>query len=122
MIALYLIPVKILVLSSITCGMTVRIVYVGLNIITCRLIRMNVKQLVRKGYNIITDFSFDNTTIHSGYSVPLRFTFDHLLTFNNHIAEIGRMSDRQLAILKCPGDLLTLKCKLFIKCIYCPLL
>ena len=55
----------------------------------------------RKGNNIITDFTFDNTTIHSDDSVLLLgVEFDHLLTFNNHIAEICRKSARQLAVFK----------------------
>ena len=84
----------------------------------------------RKGNNIITDFTFDNTTINCDYSVLLLgVEFDHLLTFNNHIAGICRKSARQLAVLKRLGHLLTLKGKLpiyksFIECNfnYCPLI
>ena len=64
----------------------------------------------RKGNNIITDFTFDNTTIHCDDSVLLLgVSFYHLLTFNNHIAGICRKSARHLAILKRLGHLLTLK-------------
>ena len=84
----------------------------------------------RKGNNIITDFTFDNTTIHCDDSVLLLdVEFDHLLTFNNHRAGICRTSARQLAVLKRLGHLLTLKGKLaiyksFIECNfnYCPLI
>ena len=84
----------------------------------------------RKGNNIITDFTFDNTTINCDDSVLLLgVEFDHLLTFNNHIAGICRKSARQLAVLKHLGHLHTLKGKLaiyksFIECNfnYCPLI
>ena len=84
----------------------------------------------RKGNNIITDFTFHNTTIHCDDSVLLLgVEFDHLLTFNNYIAVICRKSARQLAVLKRLGHMLTLKGKLaifksFIECNfnYCPLI
>ena len=84
----------------------------------------------RKGNNIITDFTFDNTTIHCDDSVLLLgVEFDHLLTFNNYIAGICRKSARQIAVLKRLGHMLTLKgklaiFKLFIECNfnYCPLI
>ena len=87
--------------------------------------------LGRKGNNIITNFTFDDTTIHCDDSVLLLgVEFDHLLTCNNHIARIcRRKSARQLAVLKRLGHLLTLKGKLaihksFIECNfnYCPLI
>ena len=130
MIILFLIRIHILIFSSTTCNMTVRQFYVGLKIIICRQIRTNFKQLVSKGNNIITDLSFDNTTINCDDSVLLLgVEFDHLLTFNNNIAGICRKSARQLAVLKRLGHLLTLKgklaiYKLFIECNfnYCPLI
>ena len=90
--------------------------------------RINFKQLVSKGNNIIKDFTYDSTTIHCHDSVLLLgVEFDHLLTFNNHIAGICMKSARQLAVLKRLGHLLTLKGKLaiyksFIECNfnYCP--
>ena len=59
---------------------------------------------------IITDVTFDNTTIHYDDSVLLLgVEFDHLLTFNNHIAGICRKCARQLAVfLKRLGHMLTL--------------
>ena len=58
----------------------------------------------RKGNNIITEFTFDNPTIHCDDPVLLLgVEFDHLLTFN-----------KQLAVLKRLGHLLTLKGKLAI--------
>ena len=112
--------------------MTVRQLYAGLKKIICRPIRINFKQLVSTEMvnNIITDFTFDNTSIHCDDSVLLLdVEFDHLLTFNNHIAEICRKSARQPAVLKRLGNLLTLKGKLtlfksFIECNfnYCPLI
>ena len=69
----------------------------------------------RNRNNIITDFTFNNTTIDCDDSVLLLgVEFDHLLTFNNHIAGICRKSARQLAVLKRLGHLLTLKGKLAI--------
>ena len=84
----------------------------------------------RNGNNIITDFTFDNTTIHSDDSVLLLgVAFVNLLTLNNHIAGICRKSARHLAVLKRLGHMLTLKGKLaifksFIECNfnYCPLI
>ena len=39
----------------------------------------------RKGNNIITDFTFDNATIHCDDAVlVLGVAFNHLITFNNH--------------------------------------
>ena len=69
----------------------------------------------RKGNNIITDFTSDNTPIHCDDSVILLgVEFDNLLTFNNHIAGICRKSARQLAVLKRLVHLYTRKGKLAI--------
>ena len=72
-------------------------------------VKFQAISLGRNVNNIITDVTFDNTTIHCDDSVLLLgVEFDHLLTFNNHIAGICRKCARQLAVLKRLCHMLTL--------------
>ena len=55
----------------------------------------------KRGIRDITNFTFENTTIHCENSVVLLgIEIDHSLTFNTHIANICKKSARQLAVLK----------------------
>ena len=84
----------------------------------------------KRGTRDITNFTFENTTIHCENSVVLLgIEIDHSLTFNTHIANICKKAARQLAVLKRLGHLLTRQGKLaiFISFItsnfnYCPLI
>ena len=78
----------------------------------------------------ITDFTFENTTIHCENSVVLLGSeMDHSLTFNKQITNICKNAARQLAVLKRHGHLLTRQGKLAIfksfitsNFNYCPLM
>ena len=84
----------------------------------------------KRGTRDITNFTFENTTIHCENSVVLLgIEIDHSLTFNTHIANICKKSARQLAVLKRLGHLLTRQGKLAIfksfitsNFNYCPLI
>ena len=84
----------------------------------------------KRGTRDITNFTFENTTIHCENSVVLLgIEIDHSLTFNTHIANICRKAARQLAVLKRLGHLLTRQGKLAIfksfttsNFNYCPLI
>ena len=84
----------------------------------------------KRGTRDITNFTFENTTIHCENSVVLLgIEIDHSLTFNTHIANICKTAARQLAVLKRLGHLLTRQGKLAIfksfitsNFNYCPLI
>ena len=62
----------------------------------------------KRGTRDITNFTFENTTIHGENSVVLLgIEIDHSLTFNTHIANICKKAARQLPVLKRLGHLLT---------------
>ena len=69
----------------------------------------------KRGTRDITNFTFENTTIHCENSVVLLgIEVDHSLSFNTHIANICKKAARQLAVLKRLGHLLTRQGKLAI--------
>ena len=84
----------------------------------------------KRGTRDITNFTFENTTIHYENSVVLLdIEIDHSLTFNTHIANICKNAARQLAVLKRLGHLLPRQGKLAIfksfitsNFNYCPLI
>ena len=84
----------------------------------------------KRGTSDITNFTFENTTIHCVISVVLLgIEIDHSLTFNTHIANICKKAARQLAVLKRLGHLLARQGKLAIfksfitsNFNYCPLI
>ena len=60
----------------------------------------------KRGTRDITNFTFENTTIHCEDSVVLLgIAIDHSLTFNTHIANICKKAARQLAVLRRLGHL-----------------
>ena len=82
----------------------------------------------KRGTKDITNFTFENTTIHCENSfVLLGIEIDHSLTFNTHIVNIFKKAARQLAVLKHLGHLLTRQLAIFKSFItsnvnYCPLI
>ena len=84
----------------------------------------------KRGTRDITNFTFENTTIHCENSVVLLcIEIDHSLTFNTHITNICKKAARQLAVLKRLGHFLTRQGKLAIfksfitsNFNYCPLI
>ena len=54
----------------------------------------------KRGTRDITNFTFENSTIHCENSVVLLGSeIDHLLTFNTHIANICKKAARRLAVI-----------------------